>query len=313
MSEIEENNYDEGVRKLTNWLSKNLSGIFVVLISVFFIFQGAVEILPTTLGIKEQIITAITNIFAGFSITSLVGEYGFTSAKKSKEYNSIKNEYNSAVKDNLKYREAIDLFAKERAVENLKNTRIHILENVNIYYGDVFNSDGSLNMSFDITKYKKDKQYGRKYRAYRKAVSLRIVNINVFGLANSSSFGIKKETSEKEYRTKKGAKSLLFKFVLGTTSVGIMFVFNGWSWGAFIYAFMQIVLWVGFGLIDRQKNYNFVMSETIDQLESRTNYILEFAQKSDDEKQIYLNKAKELHKEIKQLTFNNSLLTNENK
>ena len=296
-------NFDDGVRKVTDWIVKNLSGIFACLISLFFIFQGVVDITPTTLGIKEQIITAIVNIFAGFSITSLVGEYGFTSAKKTRKYNDEFKEYNTSVKEGLKYREAIDELARERATDNLKNARVHILENANLYYGDIFNAYGSLNTNFDITKYKHDKHYYTKLKAYQKAIRLKIVSTNVFGMASSSMFGLKKEVTEKSYRTKKGAKSIIFKVILGTTSVGVMFVFTGWSFGAFIYAFMQIVLWVGFGLIDRQKNYNFVMEEIIEQIIARRIIIQEFMAKSDEEKQIYISKAKARHEEIKQLPY----------
>lgn len=315
MAYDEENQYEEtfedGVRKVTNWLSKNLSGIFASLISLFFIFQGVVDVLPTTMGIKEQIITAFINIFAGFSITSLVGEYGFTSAKNSKYFIKVREEYNNSVKGALKYREAIEEMAKKRALDNLRDARVHILESANIYYGDVFNSDGSLNTNFDITKYKSDKQYLTKLRAYNKAVRKKIVKPNVFGMASSSTFGLKKEISEKEYRTRKGAKSIIFKVLLGVSSVGIMFVFVGWSWGAIIYAFMQIVLWVGCGLIERQKNYNFVYNELVQQMEDRTNIIEEFMKLSDDEKETLLKIAKANKQPIKQITFNENHLNNE--
>ena len=53
-------------RKIGVWFTDHLSSIFAVLISLFFIFSGTVKVLPTELELKEQIIMAIINIFAGF-------------------------------------------------------------------------------------------------------------------------------------------------------------------------------------------------------------------------------------------------------
>ena len=293
--------FEDKVKKATDWLGKNLSGIFAVLISVFFVFQGIVDILPTTLGIKEQIIMAFVNIFAGFTITNLVGEYGFTSAKNTKKYELYNSDYNKAVRSALKYREAIDELAKERAIENLKDQRKYILEGANLYYYDIFNEKGELKTNFDIMKYKNEQGFTKKIRAYNKAVKMKIIKTNVFGRASGSLFGIKKEISEKEYRLNKGAKSLVIKILLGVGSVGIMFVYNGWSWGAIIYAFMQIVLWVGLGLIERQKNYNFVIDEELEQIDTRTKLILEFMEKDDKEKEKYINLALERKKPVLQI------------
>ena len=302
-SDDEEITFEENVRKFGNWLSKNISGIFAILISIFFVFQGLVDIVPTALGIKEQIIMAFTNIVAGFSITSLVGEYGFTSAKNTKVYINQRDSYNDSVKKSLKYREAIEELAKDKAKQNLISARIHILESANLYYGDIFSENGSLKTDFDIMKYRKDKNFYKKLKAYNRAVRLKVINVNVFGMASSSTFGLKKEITEKSYRTRKGAKSLIFKVLLGVSSVGVAFVFNGWSIGALIYAFMQIVLWVGFGLIDRQKNFNFVYDEIIPQMNGREIIINEFMNKEDNEKQEYINRAKQNHITIKQLPY----------
>ena len=288
--------FEDKMKKATDWLGKNLSGIFAFLISLFFVFYGMVEILPTNLGIKEQVITAFLTIFAGFSITSLVGEYGFTSAKNSKKFTKLEEEYDESVKKNLKYRGAIDEFARERATENLKTNRMYILEKANLYYYDIFNEQGELITTFDIMKYKNEKNFTKKIRAYNRAIRMKIINTNVFGLSTSSLFGVVAEESEKSYRTKKSAKSLIFKVLLGFASVGIMFNFIGFSWGAIIYAFMQVVLWVAFGLIDRQKNYNFVMDTLYDQIKYRKQMLDEFYDMPESQKQVYINKSLERKK-----------------
>lgn len=295
----EEISFEERVRNVGGWLSKNLPAIFAILISAFFLFTGVIKVLPTEMSLKEQTIMTFITIIAGFSITSLVGEYGFTSAKNTSLYRDTTEDYNKAVKGALKYREAIDELAKERAEDNLKKLRIHILESVNISYDEVFNDYGRLITDFDIYKYKDEKGFVKKIRSYHKAVKLKVVDTNVFGLASSSLFGIKKQISEKEYRTKNSIKSLLIKVLLSIATVGIMFQFLGWDWSALIYAFMQVVLWVAMGLITRQKNYNFVIEEILPQINSKELIIKEFMELDETKKNIYIEKTKK----IKQLPY----------
>ena len=295
----EDTNFEETMRNVGAWFSKNLPAIFAVLISIFFLFTGVIKVLPTTLEWKEQTIMTFVTIVAGFSITSLVGEYGFSSAKNTNTFNNARKEYDESIKGALKYREAIDELAKDRAEQNLKNIRIHILEKVAINYDEVFNEYGRLIVEFNIFKYRKDKGFHNKLRAYYRAIKLKIVDTNVFGMASSSLFGIKKEISEKEYRTKSGAKSLLIKILLSVATAGIMLQFLGWDIGALIYAFMQVVLWVAMGLITRQKNYNFVMEEIMQQYVAKRLIIDEFMQMSEDKKQVYIKRTEK----IKQLTY----------
>lgn len=299
----DEKTFEEGVRAFGGWLSKNLPAIFAILISVFFLFTGVINVLPTNLGWKEQTIMTFVTIVAGFSITSLVGEYGFSSAKNTKLYKDSVIDYNKSVKGALKYREAIDQLAKEKAEDNLKALRIHILESVNISYDDVFNEYGRIKTDFDIYKYKQEKGFVKKIRAYNKAVRLKIVDTNMFGMANNSLFGIKKEVTEKEYRTKSSLKSIFIKLLLSVATAGIMIQFLGWDLGALIYAFMQVVLWVAMGLITRQKNYNFIMEEILPQIDSKRLTIDEFMEMDDSKKQIYIDKTKK-YKELPYIPLN---------
>ena len=290
--ENEEKTFEEHIRDIGNWFSKNLPAIFAVLISVFFLFTGVVKVLPTDLDWKEQTIMTFVTIVAGFSITSLVGEYGFSSAKNSQMFINTRMEYDKSVRGALKYREAIDQLAQDKANDNLRTLRIHILESVNLNYDDIFNEENRVITDFDITKYKKENGYVKKLRAYHKAIKLRVVDTNIFGLASSSLFGVKKDITEKEYRTKSSAKSLIIKVLLSIATAGIMLQFLGWNIGALIYAFMQVVLWVAMGLITRQKNYNFIMEEIMPQYIGKRIVIDEFMEMEDSKKQEYIERTK---------------------
>lgn len=275
-------------RKFGNWLGSHLSGIFAALISIFFIFNGMVKIFPTDMGVKEQIITAIINIIAGFSITSLVSEHGFKSAKTTKEYKGEVRDYNNAVQQGLKWREGIENLAKKKAEDNLRNYRIRLLEGVGLRYDDVFDTYDHINTEFDITTFKADRNYRKKKRAFYKALRVKVFSTNVFGRASSSTFGLKKETTEKAFRTKNSTIKGVFKLVFGIASVGVMFEWLGFTWGALIYAFMEVVIWTSMGLIDSQKNFNFIMNEIVPQYESNRLIIQEFLELPDSEKERYM-------------------------
>ena len=276
------------IRKLGMWFTYHLPTIFAILISLFFIFSGMVKVLPTELDLKEQIILAIINIFAGFSITSLVSEHGFKSAKETSDYRKEIKEYNEWVQKGLKWREGIENLAKKKANDNLKNYRIHLLESVGLRYTDIFNSYDRLITEYDITIHKKDQNYHKKVRAYHKAINVKTYTTNVFGRASSSTYGLKKETSEKAFRTKNGIIKGITKLILGIVSVGVMFQWLGFTLGALIYSFMQVVLWTGMGLIDSQKNYNFILTEIVPQYESNRLIIQEFMLLPDKEKEKYM-------------------------
>ena len=278
------------MHKVGNWLNNHLPSIFAILISLFFVFSGLVEILPTAMSVKEQIIMAFINIVAGFTITSLVGEGGFSSAKSTSNYLNEIKDYNAQVLKGLKWREGIENLAKKKANDNLKNYRRQLLESVGLRYNDIFDKDGHLITENDISKHKGDQNYHKKVKVLHKAINTKIHLTNVFGRASSSTYGLKKEVSEKSFRTKNGITKAITKILLGVVSVGIMFNWLGFTWGALIYSFMQVVLWTGMGLIDRQKNFNFIINEIVPQYESNRLIIQEFLELPDTKKQEYMPK-----------------------
>ena len=303
MNEESERTFEENIRSVGQWFGRNLPGIFAILIALFFLFTGVVKVSQADMTWQEQTMMTIINIIAGYSITSLVAEYGFTSAKTSPKYRDIESAYNLSVRKGIKYRGAIDEFAYDKATENLKEVRIHLLEGVNLWYWDIFDDDGRIKTDFDIYAYKKDKKFTQKLRIYHKAVKLHVSNISVFNLASSSIFGVSKEKTEKNYRTTTSVKSLVLKVLLSFVTVGIMFTFLGWNVSALIYAFMQIVLWTSMGLIQRQKNFNFIYDEIIPQFETRRLIIDEFMEKTDSEKETYILKANQRKVKVKQLPY----------
>lgn len=299
----DEKTFEQKINDFGRWVSRHITTIFAVLISLFFIFSGTVKVLPTELALKEQIIMAFVNIVAGYSITNLIGEQGFTSARLDPDFKRQCGLYEDAVKKGTKYREAIDEFAKDKARVNLKNLRRNICESVGLYYFNVFDEEGNLKNDFDITVYKGDKNYLKKVHAYNKCVRLTIQDASVFSRSGGSRFGTRKRKTVKGYRTKKGITGAITKILLGTVSIGVMFVFIGWSWGAAIYAFMQVALWSGMGVIDRQKNYNFMMEEIMPQYTDDRLVIEEFMEKTEPEQQYYIKKAEENNKQIKQIPY----------
>ena len=167
------------------------------------------------------------------------------------------------------------------------------MESVGLRYVDIFDSQDRLITTYDISQHKKDQNYHKKVRAYHKAINVKVYSTNVFGRASSSTYGLKKEITEKAFRTKNSIVKGITKLVLGVVSVGVMFQWLGFTLGALIYSFMQVVLWTGMGLIDSQKNYNFILGEIMPQYEANRLIIQEFMLLDDKEKEKYMNMNKE--------------------
>ena len=273
------------------WISKHITTIFAILISIYFVFSGTIKIIPTELGIKEQVIMTLLTIIAGFSITSLIGDQGFSSAREDEEFKREKEKYEDSVKKGTKYRSAIDEFAKDRAKENLKELRINLCNSVALYYYDIFDDEGNVIKDFDITIYKNDKNYTKKIMVYKKCLRLKTQDTSVFSNSGSSKFGIEKRKTIRGYKTKKNTISAITKVILGFGSISIMFIWVGWTAGGIIYALMQVVLWTAMGVIDRLKNFSFMINEIMPQFTEDRLIIDEFIDMSDYDKQVYIERA----------------------
>lgn len=271
------NNFDDEVRKIEiakeekaqlffKKLTSKIPLIIALGIAVWWIFYGTVKITSTTLSLTDRIGLTICTIVLAITYCSLISDGGFRSAKQTEYFIKVNDEYESAVKKGNAFKKEINKYAYEIAVGNLKECRKNNLEANGIEYEDIFDEDGKL----ILVDYKKDPRYSRKQKkVIRKCVCQRIILPSIFGNISSKYFGLKREISQKEYTAKTTLTKTITRTIVSIVSVGIMFEFVGFSWGSFIYAVFQIVMWTASGYVQRLKNYDFVIDELIPQLKEK--------------------------------------------
>lgn len=115
----------------------------------------------------------------------------------------------------------------------------------------------------------------------------------MFGNISSKFFGIQKRENQKAYEIKTNISNGITRAIVGFFAVGITFVWVGLSWEALISSLFQIVLWTGSGVLQRMKNYNFIITKILPQIVENTLIINGYMDLEDERKQIYINRAKE--------------------
>jgi len=58
-------------------------------------------------------------------------------------------------------------------------------------------------------------------------------------------------------------------------------LWNAWNWGAFITATLQVVIWIGCGITELYKNYNYIVVEKVNKLTRKIELILKFVRGCD--------------------------------
>jgi len=260
-------------------------------IAIWWLFYGSIEIYPTSLKITERIGLTICTVFLAVSYCKLISTGGFKSAKSTKEYKRLASDWGYAItKGNSQKKEIIE-YAKSIARQNQKEVRTENLEKNGLRYCDFFNDDGEL-IYLEYKENKKNKHNlsgltKSQIKIIKKCVNMRVDIPDMFGNISSKYFGLKKRISQKEFAKKNDISQTLIRLVISIFSVGFMFKFIGMSWGSFFYALFQIVMWSGSGILQRMKNYNFVVNELQPQILENTMIINGYLELEEDKKQLY--------------------------
>lgn len=281
---------EQGLKKFINKLVSSASFICGVLIAIWWIFYGMIEIRPTSLSLTDRIGLTICTAFLAVTYCKLISAGGFNSAKNSDEFKAIAREKTDAVKKGNQYKAEIMQYVKDVAKKNLKEARKETLESFALKYEKFFNDDGEL----VYLDYKKDTLLTKKQlKAIKYCVKQRIVIPEVFGEISGSKFGLKKRRKQREYEAKKDITNTITRVVISVFAVGMMFEFLGWSTSAFIYALFQIATWTASGISQRVGNYNFIMNEIAPQIIEDTLIINGYLELSDSAKEKYKTKEEE--------------------
>ena len=285
---------EEKAQAVFNWFKNQIALFIGIGIVIFWIFYGTVAIIPTKMELKDRIGLTICTIGLAVLYCGLISSGGFASAKKTQEFKNAENDNERAMKRGNGKKRQIQYYAIDVATKNLEDNRRNNLEANGLVYEDIFDENGELKAkNYQRNRYHKKKNpngYTKKQiKIISKCSKQKIIIPTIFGMISSKYFGLKKETTEKDYVRKNTTINTVSRIVLSTASVGFMFEFLGFSIASMIYALFQIVLWTASGFLQRMKNFNFVIDNTIPQMKERTLIIDGYMEMSDKEKEKYEN------------------------
>lgn len=296
--------------RIANWFKQNIIIIFLLILSIYFIFSGAVTILPQELDWWEKLVYIFTTLIFGFVISQLVAEGGYTRGKQNKEFINTKNLYIELGNQitELGLREEAEEYVSQLIDKDIYKERYTLLAKVGIKYNKVFDEKGVLILTKqEIKQMKKAKRH-----AIKKALHIKKYEFVLFGFSSTKIVGRKKAPNETERRAKKVSTSFIIKVLIAIASGSVMFSWLGLSLGTLIYSIFQLLIWFGSGLIGYVSNYNFIVNNMKEYNQERIWYLKSFIALSSDEKhkleQIIEERNFEENKALK--TLNNDIPQN---
>lgn len=282
---------EEKIQMTIKKLSSMIPGLIGVLISLWWIFYGALKIEKFNLGVIVSNLGLVTcSVVMSIILCELISGGGFNSGKQTKRYVDAKTKHTKMVQMGLPKQKQIFRYASSVANNNLKESRMTNLASNGLYYYDFFDNEGNF-IGGDYKHNHKLKSYQR--RIIKKCIHQKVVLPSIFGDISSKYFGLKKEITQKEYRGESTVKNIILRVFLAFASVSVVFEFIGFSATSLIFAFFQIILWTSSGLIQRINNFNFVTETLASQLEERALIIESYFALSEKDKQQYEDKIQE--------------------
>lgn len=261
-----------GSNKIIDALKKNIGNIITALICLIYLATSIVHIEESGRTVLQ--IIGESSIY--FVMSSVVSKALSIQGQLIGESNPLviaTNELHSAIVVRISdYLDLLDGWCVIKNKENLKNQRLKILAINGMKYCDYFDEDGNAKpFEFKVPTNKKEKRIqDAKYKAYCKALKLKLTQLTASELTSESSnkndiynFG----RTRLQYGIQSTAIGLVWKIVLSFAVgyYGIKLV-EDFSYANLIWKSLQVIAMLSFGLISLLQAVLFVVHE----LRSRT-------------------------------------------
>ena len=266
---------DERNKKIAEFIKGNLVNVVVILISVAYIFYGMLRFERTGLTIQEQIIKAGLGIIVGLLIKQGIGENGFNKGYNSPIWSLNIEKYNNACNLANPYLDRVDNFYIAEEIERKKQYRRMVLMEHQMKYSWFFDSKGN----YIENKEKYEKLTKKQIRALKRAVRVKIYNLNLFSeYSIEIEASIKREKTDKQQRAKMFGKNGVAQITTAIVGAYIIPLWMGWSWGDFIMTSLQVILWIFCGVSQLYLNYNYVVIEKVNKIKRKMELLVKFKQ-----------------------------------
>ena len=268
------------MKKVTSWVRSNAAFIFLTIISIYFVFSSTVNVGLQKLNTKELILFICTTLIFGVIITSLVGDTGYEAGKKDDSYIQTRQEAIDYAEKCLPYREEAELYVNREIDKGIVQDRTTALATSGLKYVEVFDENGVYIMSKPTFK-------ELKYRQKKTVIRARLIkkqDFTLFGFAAGKVVGRKPTPNEVDRRKRQAVTLTITRVFMAIVMGSIMFSFIGISFASILYSIYQLLIWIGSGMLTRQKNYNFIVIECREYDQDRIWWLKTFMALSDEDK-----------------------------
>lgn len=259
--------------KIYNFIKSNLSNFIVIISSLAYVFFTQVDIEITTESTVVLISTSILSFIIGLIVKQSIGENGITKGYSSKIWAESFEKYTNTCNLANDYLDRIDNFYLAEEIRVKKEYRRRKLMQYRMNYDWFFDDKG--NYVPDETRLAKlDKQ---QKRALRKCINVKIYNLNLMSEYDSDEEKLThKEVTDKDQRLKMARKNTLSQLFVAVMGAYFVPMISGWNWGAFIMSTIQIVTWIGSGVVQLYANYNYIVIDKVNKLSKKKEGIVRF-------------------------------------
>lgn len=287
------------MKKVSSWLKTNIIGIFLTIVSIYFVFSGTVKVGTQQLNWQSLFLFICTSLIFGVVISSLVAEGGYVAGKNDPLYQQTRQIGVEMSEQCIPYRDEAELYVNREIDKTILNDRTSLLAGCGLKYSEVFDENGV----YILTK---EQFKALKYRKKRVVIKCRFIrkqDFTLFGFGSGKIVGRKRAPNESDRRKRQLLSTTISRVLIAIVTGSIMFYFIGLSFASILYAIYQLLIWIGTGLVTRQSNYNFITVTCKEYDQDRIWWLKSFmALSQEDKNKLSIEVNKEIRvEEIEQL------------
>lgn len=244
-----------------------------ILTGLIYVFYQMLTIEPTNLNPLTLIGSALVAIICSLTIKQVMGESGFNIGYGSDEWKREEDKYNDSCGTANEYMDLADNFYAQEEIDKRRQYRRVALQGVRLRYIDWFDENGY----YKGEQEKFDKLTKQQKKVVRKCIKVKIYILNLF---SEYEIGMesyeRKEQTDKMQRRKSLGKNAISAILISAFGVYFTFVFTNFDWGSFWASMIQVILWLGFGIMQMMNNYYFVVKDRVSILKRKKELIQKF-------------------------------------
>ena len=244
-----------------------------ILTGLIYVFYQMLTIEPTQLNPLTLIGSALVAIICSLTIKQVMGESGFNIGYGSDEWKREEDKYNDSCGTANEYMDLADNFYAQEEIDKRRQYRRVALQGVRLRYIDWFDENGY----YKGEQEKFDKLTRQQKKVVKKCIKVKIYILNLF---SEYEIGMesyeRKEQTDKMQRRKSLGKNAISAILISAFGVYFTFVFTNFDWGSFWASMIQVILWLGFGIMQMMNNYYFVVKDRVSILKRKKELIQKF-------------------------------------